>query len=173
MGGWKWMRLSMLRGVTIVLLMCASGLSMGGCGGSQNGVSHEHGLTRRVLSLEPGASIESARSQLGEPISDVTDGREDELNYGSWQLTFVDGRMTRRSKVIVPKHAHHIRESGSLERKILGLSLGTSIGEAKAVLGVPEVIYIIYERTPRPIRVLRYGLWELTFSNGKLRQRSQ
>lgn len=167
------MRLSTLRGVTVVLLICGSGLSVGGCGESQSGVSLGQSLNRRVLALKPGTSIESARSQLGEPISDVTEGREDGLNYGSWQLTFVDGRLTRRSKMLVPGHAHPARESGSLEHKILDLSLGMSTGETKAVLGVPEVIYVIYERSPEPVKVWRYGLWELSFSKGKLQQRSQ
>jgi hypothetical protein len=57
-----------------------------------------------------------------------------------------------------------------LQREILGLSLGISIDQAEAVLGVPEVIY---EDSPEPIKVLRYGSWELTFSGGKLSQRSQ
>lgn len=168
------MRLSTLRGVAVFLLICTLGSSLGGCGESENGESpHGQSLTRRVLDLEPGASLEVARSRLGKPISEVNEGREDGLNYGRWQLTFVDGRLTRRSKVIVPRHAHSIRGSGNLERKILGLSLGMSIGEIEAVLGVPEVVYVTYERSSEPVKILRYGPWELSFSKGKLRQRSQ
>jgi hypothetical protein len=172
-GGLVWKGRSTLRTVTIGLVVCAFGVSVIGCGDSQDDSIFGGELTRRVLALDPGVSIESARAKLGEPINEISEGHEDVLNYGSWQLTFVGSHLTRRSRVFVPRHARPIRETQSLRRKILDLSLGMSIAETKAVLGVPESIYVVYDRSSKPLRVLRYGLWELSFTNGSLRQRSQ
>lgn len=159
--------------ISAVLLLCVLLLAEIGCGHAQNTTSDREGLTQHILGLEEGASLASVKSQLGEAVSEVRQGGEIVLNYGTWQLSFVHERLRKRSRVFVPRYAHAIQESPRLDARILNLSLGISIRQAEAALGMPEVIYEIYEDSSRPTEVLRYGSWELSFSDGKLSQRSQ
>lgn len=145
-----------------------------GCGDpKQEAAESPTTLSRHVLQLEQGAPVESVKEQLGEPEAESTNGANGSLSYGIWQLAFVNGHLKTRSKVVVPKRSKsdvdtHIRSS-----VILGLHLGTKLGEVEVILGTPDVVYEIYEGQPRPVRVLRYGSWELTFENDVLTLRSQ
>jgi hypothetical protein len=136
-------------------------------------VATSRDLGRQILQLEQGASSDSVKVQLGEPEAETSEGDTDGLSYGLWQLTFVDDRLTTRSKVIVPQGGHQVGGGPALSKKILGLQLGTKLGAVQATLGTPEMVYVIYEGEPQPVKILRYGAWELTFIDGRLSQRSQ
>ena len=111
--------------------------------------------------------------RLGEPEEDTSSSASEALSYGIWQLTFENGHLIKRSKVIVPRHGRSVTEGGNMTKKILRLALGTKRAIAEATLGTPEVVYVIYEKQARPTKILRYGSWELTFVRGALTQRSQ
>jgi hypothetical protein len=57
--------------------------------------------------------------------------------------------------------------------KVLGLHLGLSVRAVMQRLGIPEVIYEVFEAKPPPVTTLRYGAWELSFRNGALYSRVQ
>jgi hypothetical protein len=148
--------------------------SLSGCGQSeQQTVARGAVLSRQILQLEQGASVDAVKNQLGEPKSETNKSVHAGLNYGIWQLTFVHDGLTTRSKVIVPQNGRPIEGNRALGRKILRLRLGTRLEAAEEKLGTPEVVYVVYEGAPQPIKILGYFPWELTFINGKLSQRSQ
>jgi len=153
----------------IGLIACLSGCDQV----EQETVVSDKSVSGKILRLEDGASIDVVRNQLGEPVAQTSQGAIDALSYGIWQLTFTNGRLTMRSKVILPRDGLPSKRSGGLNREIRRLRLGTSLGMAEARLGTPEVVYVIYEDGPQPVKILRYAPWELTFVNGKLSQRSQ
>jgi len=130
-------------------------------------------LDRQVIQLEQGASVDSVKEQLGEPKASTSSGATEALSYGNWQLTFEDGHLIERSKVVVPRHGSSVPQGGNMTKKILKLPLGTKRALAEATLGTPEVVYVIYEKQARPTKILRYGSWELTFVQGALTQRAQ
>ena len=150
-----------------MLIIC-----LAGCGASQQKTAATgESLSRQIIQLEQGASVDSVKEQLGEPEADRASGPTEALTYGIWQLTFVRQRLKIRSKVIVPKNGHSAARN--LTKKILLLPIGTKIPAAEATLGAPEVVYIIYESQTRPTKILRYGSWELTFVHEALTQRAQ
>lgn len=157
----------------LIVIGCLMAPVLAGCGGSNGSTPQGASLTRRVLALKPTSSIEDVRSRIGAPLSEASKGEEVTLNYGTWQLIFVEGRLTKRARVVVPRGAHRTANSSALNRKIMALSLGESVNQIEVMLGTPEVIYVIYEGTSAPIRVLRYSSWELTVVNGKLEQRAR
>jgi hypothetical protein len=161
------------RRVRLISFLSVVALAAAGCGDTQHTKYHGEALTQAVRKLEQGASIEAVTSQLGDAISEAKRDSETMLNYGMWQLSFVNDHLTTRSRVAIPEQAQPIQESRRLERKILSLARGISIGRARSMLAVPEEIYEIYEDSPRPTEILRYGSWELSFVNGKLSQRSK
>lgn len=149
-------------------------LAASGCGGSgEEPAKAPEAVNRQILQLEQGVSVDEVKDQLGEPNVEGSAGSNDELSYGIWQLAFVDDGLITRSKVIVPKQNQPAREPGSLSRTVRGLHLGTKLRNVEAILGVPESVYVIYEGRVRPVRVLRYGSWELTFVDGTLANRAQ
>jgi hypothetical protein len=148
--------------------------TVSGCGDSGGkAVKSPEAVNREVLGLEQGASVDEVKDQLGEPGVESSVGSNDELSYGIWQLAFVDGGLKSRSKVIVPKQSPSASEPGALSKTVRGIHLGTKRGNVEAILGIPEVVYVIYEGGAEPVRVLRYGSWELTFVHGALTLRAQ
>jgi hypothetical protein len=117
--------------------------------------------------------MEDVISGLGPPISEAGAEARKELNYGIWQLSFANERLVRRSRVLVPSGAKAIPESTDLTRRVLDLHLGIAVEMVEKQLGIPEIIYEVFERSPIPIRTLRYGSWELTFRNDRLYERAQ
>lgn len=89
------------------------------------------------------------------------------MSYGVWQLSFVNDHLKMRSKVVVPAGSSPAHDR-DISRRIDHLSLGTRQAKTEATLGAPEVVYVIYEGAAEPIRILRYGKWELTFVHGAL-----
>lgn len=106
-------------------------------------------------------------------MSETKQGSETVLNYGAWQLSFINDRLERRYRVLVTGHVFTRDERRRLEKEIPDLSRGMSISKVRALFGKPETIYEIYEGKIKATRVLRYGPWELSFVGGKLSQRSQ
>lgn len=159
--------------VAVVPLLVIA-IAMGGCGES----SESDPLTGRVLSeeiaqLSQGLSEQTVIDRLGEPLAEFHHGSDTELSYGAWQLSFVNDELQRRSLVFAPQHGQRLKQTPKLERTILRLRLGSSIADVEAWLGIPQVVYVIYEDDPSPIKVLRYGPWQLTFVDGRLEQRAQ
>jgi hypothetical protein len=145
-----------------------------GCNSSrQETEAKDQVSTREILELEQGASVDSVKERLGDPLEDTSTSTSEALSYGIWQLTFVNGHLTTRSKVIVQKDGRSNIVGRNLTKTILGLPLGTDIATAKAKLGTPEVVYVIYEDRSSPTKVLRYGSWELTFIDDALTQRAR
>jgi hypothetical protein len=157
------------------LIVCFLACVCAGCGGGETQATRlvGRGLDESVLRLEQDTSIGDVIAELGPPVSEVGDEARKELNYGTWQLSFVNGRLSRRSRVRVPPGAKAIPESSHLNQRVLGLHLGIAVRRIEKRLGIPEVIYEEFERSPMPIKTLRYGSWELTFRNGRLYQRAQ
>jgi hypothetical protein len=149
-------------------------LTVSGCGGSGGeAVKSPEAVNRQILHLEQGVSVDEVKAQIGEPDVESTVGSNDELRYGIWQLAFTDGRLNTRSKVIAPKQSPSVSEPGALSKTVRGLHLGAKLGNVEAILGIPEVVYVVYEGRAEPVRVLRYGSWELTFVDGALTLRAQ
>ena len=144
-----------------------------GCGRSQQETAAtSKSLNEKIPQLEQGASVDVVKEQLGEPEADAIDGVREALSYGVWQLSFVNDRLEMRSKVVVPRKRPSRAGDHDVNMKIVRLPLGTTRGKAEARLGAPEVVYVIYEGESEPIRILRYGQWELTFTHGALSFRS-
>jgi hypothetical protein len=153
----------------LILIVC-----LAGCGSSrQETAATGASLSRQIIKLEQGASVDSVKEQLGAPEADTTSGPTEALSYGPWQLTFARHRLKLRSKVIVPTKGHSVTGARKLTKTILRLPIGTRIAAAEATLGVPEVVYEIYEGQAGPTKILRYASWELTFVHGALTQRAQ
>jgi hypothetical protein len=162
-----------LRRGSLITFLCVTALTAAGCDDAQHAKYHGEALTQAVRELEQGASIEAVKSQLGDAVSEAKHDSETVLNYGTWQLSFVNDHLITRSRVAIPEQAQSIHGGRRLERKVLSLAHGISIDRARSVLGVPEEIYEIYEDSSHPTEILRYGSWELSFVNGKLSQRSK
>jgi hypothetical protein len=149
-------------------------MHLAGCGQQeQETVTRGADLNRQIIELEQGALVDDVKSQLGEPRAETNKGSVDGLSYGIWQLAFVDGRLTTRSKVINLGGGSSAEGGRALDKMILRLQLGTKLKVAETRLGTPEVMYVIYEGESQPIKILRYGPWELTFVKGQLSQRAQ
>jgi len=118
-------------------------------------------------------SAEDVKGRLGEPKREEGEGNTNALSYGIWQLTFVRDHLTTRSKVIVRPNGRPIVSDRNLNKAVRHLELGSRIGAVEAKLGTPEAVYVIYEAEPQPVRILRYGSWELTFVHRMLSQRAQ
>ncbi|MGE5336033.1 MAG: hypothetical protein ACM3JL_01255 [Nitrososphaerota archaeon] len=164
------------RGTHLPLVaLCLLGCSvLFGCGSTREASSLKgKALTRAVLHLHQGASLVEAKKQLGDPISEVEDGSRAGLNYGTWQLSFVHGRLKERSRVLSPKGKRRNVHGNALHHAVLHFPTGTTIGKVRMKLGTPEAVYLIYEGSRHPRMVLRYGSWELTFTKGKLVFRTQ
>lgn len=157
------------------LIACLLACGCLGCGGAEMQATRLAGqeLDDRVLQLKQDVPISDVVADLGPPVSEVGDESRKELNYGAWQLSFVCCRLSRRSRVRVPRGAKATPESSYLSQMVLNLHLGISVRMIENRLGTPEVIYEVFEGAPVPIKTLRYGSWELTFRNGQLFQRAQ
>lgn len=161
-----------------VWLMLGCGVTLGaflvGCGDSQHQTeATPRILTRQIINLRQGASVDLVKQRLGEPDAERSEGNSESLSYGIWQLSFVDNRLETRSKVIAPKNGHLALQSPKITKKVLHLKLGTKLNEVEAKLGAPETVSVIYEGQSRPIRILSYASWQLTFVHGALSQRAQ
>lgn len=161
-----------------VWLMLGCGVMLGaflvGCGDSQHHTeATPEVLTRQIINLRQGASVDLVKQRLGEPDAERSEGNSESLSYGIWQLSFVDNRLKTRSKVIAPKNGHLVLQSPRITKKVLQLKLGTKLNEVEAKLGAPEAVSVIYEGQSRPIRILSYASWQLTFVHGTLSQRAQ
>lgn len=160
---------------TTLACLVSVALCLAGCGSSQEeeAALSPEALSRQILHLEQGASVESVRDLLGEPDLERSEGSSEGLSYGVWELAFVDGRLSTRSKVIVRKDGPSVTEDREISRAIRRLQRGTRLRKIEAILGSPEVVYVIYEGQTQPVRVLRYGSWELTFVRGVLTLRAR
>lgn len=161
-----------------VWLMLACGMILGavliGCGDShQQTETTPRVQARQIISLGQGAPVDLVKQRLGEPDAESSDGDSESLSYGIWQLSFENGRLKTRSKVIAPKNGHLVLQSPKITKKVLRLKLGTKLNEVEAKLGAPETVSVIYEGQSRPIRILSYASWQLTFVHGLLSQRAQ
>jgi hypothetical protein len=167
------------RASAFVLALVSSGLVVVGCSESDEGprqaTSGEvHGP--KVLSLEQGASVDDVVVELGEPVSEFTDEEVTALHYlgddGVWHLTFEDGRLRVRARER-RYHSAHAPHGRALDRDVLGLHPGMTIRAVESRLGKPQVYEEEFEGAPRPREVFRYGVWELSFSNGRLTFRTK
>jgi hypothetical protein len=129
-------------------------------------------VDRKVESLRWGSSVSVVRSQLGPPVSEVSQGNQLALNYGKWQLKFVDSHLEERSRVRVYRHGGH-PPAGLLKKRVPNLALGMTVREVDRSLGMPEVRYEVFSNEVTPVVIQRYGMWELTFKHSRLTQRSQ
>jgi hypothetical protein len=132
-----------------------------------------------VLGLDQGTSIESVRSQFGKPVSEFSQGKEAVLYYGTWQLEFANGRLKRKTRYFRVKQGKESpireasrREGEALDREVLMLHPGMSIAVVRARLGPPKGREEEFEGTGRR-QILRYGVWELVFSEGRLTRRTK
>jgi hypothetical protein len=158
--------------------MLACGVMLGaflvGCGDSHHQTEATPGvLTRQIINLRQGVSVDLVKQRLGEPDAERSEGNSESLSYGIWQLSFVDNRLKTRSKVIAPENGHLVLQSPKITKKVLQLKLGTKLNEVEAKLGAPETVSVIYEGQSQPIRILSYASWQLTFVHGALSQRAQ
>jgi hypothetical protein len=158
--------------------MVACGVMLGaflvGCGDSHHQTEATPGvLTRQIINLRQGVSVDFVKQRLGEPDAERSDGNSESLSYGIWQLSFEKNRLKTSSKLIAPKNGHLVLQSPKVTKKVLQLEIGTKLKEVEAKLGAPEAVSVIYEGQPRPIRILSYASWELTFVHGALSQRAQ
>jgi hypothetical protein len=144
-----------------------------GCGQVEKETKSGASLSREIRHLTQGMSVEMVESRLGEPKAEQSTGNADALSYGIWQLTFVRNHLATRSKVIVPSKSRRAMRGHEVNKVVRQLKLGAKIGVVEAKLGDPEVVYVIYEGDPQPVKVLRYGSWQLTFVHRKLSQRAQ
>lgn len=121
----------------------------------------------RVLALQNGDSIDTAKSELGAPQSEFSDGDETTLNYVPWQLRFVDDALKERRRAHRPKGDG--LEGSTLDQQVVStLELGATVGRVKATLGSPDVIEYVYGGMQEANLVLWYGPWELRFRGGRL-----
>lgn len=156
------------------IILLISLWSFSGCGATQQQLTVSSStLTREILGLHQGMHVEEVKKRIGQPISESSDGSNVELSYGLWQLSFVDGRLASRSMVFIPKQKRTSIVGGERREAIERLHLGMVSGRVKAILGPPEVVYVIYEEDGPPVKVFRYEPWELTFVDGILTQRAQ
>jgi hypothetical protein len=154
----------------IILISSVQGCSQDG------GATAVHGqaLTRQVLSLRNGESLDEVTQTLGEPDSKTIDGSGDgAFHYGRWQLTFQEGALKERTEELRRGQGGDNRiESGLSTREVLSLRRGMPLGAVRAMLGKPDVVELVYREGSKPEKVLRYGPWELQFSGGVLRART-
>lgn len=129
-------------------------------------------LDRRVLRLPQGASIEAVEGELGAPDSEATDGDETALHYRLWQLVFTKGLLKKKSREYRPSHP--VQASGAaFDHKVLSLQRGMPIAKVKARLGVPTSYEKVFRSRSIPENILRYGPWEITFTEGGLTRRTK
>ncbi len=171
------LRIAPLTGVGVWLMLACVvmlGAFLTGCGDShQETEATSSALTRQIISLRQGVSVDFVKQRLGEPDAERSDGDSESLSYGIWQLSFVENRLETRSKVIAPKNGQLVLQSPKVTKKVLQLKIGTKLKDVEAKLGAPETVSVIYEGQSRPIRILSYASWELTFVHGALSQRAQ
>ena len=155
-------------------ILLVSLLSFSGCGESRQEVAiSNRTLTRQIVRLHQGMRVEDVKDRIGQPKSESSHGSNVALNYGLWQLSFVNGRLTSRSMVFIPAQKGTSIVGRQRRTAIEKLHLGIGTARVEAILGPPEVVYVVYERDGHPVRIYRYDPWELTFVNGILTQRSQ
>jgi outer membrane protein assembly factor BamE (lipoprotein component of BamABCDE complex) len=130
-------------------------------------------LDHKVLKLEPGASTEDVRSDLGSPRLERDLGGEEVLYYGPWLLLFADHGLMTRTRYYKSGWHRNINVK-VLNRKVMKLRRGTSIEYVRKNLGTPEAIDV-YQDAPR--REVGYwygdGRWRITFTDGKLEIRNR
>lgn len=125
-------------------------------------------LDRKVLALQPGASIEAVRSKLGNPASVIAAEGQVVLLYGTWRLAFYDEGLESRTREYRPGR-WSTNEKG-LNRKVLKLELGTPIEVIRSEFGKPEA-YEIFSNPPSREESLHYGRWKFDFTDGILEGR--
>lgn len=164
------------QGLRLGALACVVmlGTFLVGCGDSQEQTeATPKAMTRQIIGLRQGVSVEFVKQRLGEPDAERSDGNSESLSYGIWQLSFVGDHLETRSKFIAPKNGHLVLQSPRVTKKVLQLDVGTKLKDVEARLGAPEAVSVIYEGQSRPIRILTYASWQLTFVHGVLSQRAQ
>lgn len=150
------------------IVLCIVGA--GGCGGTDETVLSPKELLGDIALLKLGVPESQVVDAVGDPISRSATGSIDEWNYGSWQLTFRDGRLIRKARVrMPPKHGPPATNASG----IADLQAGITIGQTETDLGTPEAIYEIWEGREEQVTVLRYGAWQLTFVDGQLSQKAR
>lgn len=150
------------------------GSGIQGCsqGGSVT-VAEKAVSTRQVLALRNGDSLGEVLEALGSPESKAVDGAGDgALHYGRWQLMFEDGKLKERIEELRRVEQWDSPRGRDPVQKVLSLRSGMTISAVRALLGKPEVIELVYREGPEPVRVLRYGPWELQFRKGALQART-
>lgn len=128
-------------------------------------------FTQQVTGLAQGASLDAVKTELGVPRSEFSVEDEVILNYVPWQLRFVDGMLWERRRERRPEGAS---VSGRVldQRVVFALKLGMSVRSVETRLGTPDAFENVYRGTGKRYSVLRYGPWELTFSDGRLTHRT-
>lgn len=151
-----------------------SAWSLVGCSSQDAGslTSSPLRFDQKALNLSQGASLEDVKANLGEPVSEATDGSEATLNYPPWQLHFQEGEL--RQRVRETRSGRTSLSGRILDRKVLlRLMPGMTVRAVRKSLGTPEVYEQIYESARRPDVVLRYAYWELYFRKGRLVRRTK
>lgn len=97
-------------GVRDRLVVSALLLSMGllgvGCGDeASQSSSGSLEFSQQVIRLEQDTSLALVKADLGQPDSEAEQGDEVALDYGRWQLEFVHGLLSKRSRVRVPTNS--------------------------------------------------------------------
>ena len=171
------LRMAPLGGIGVWLMLACVvmlGAFLVGCGDShQETEATPRALARQIVNFKQGVSVDLVKQRLGEPDAERSGGNSESLSYGIWQLSFVNNRLETRSKLIGPKNGHLVLQSPKVTKKVLQLEIGTKLKEVETKLGAPETVAVIYEGQSRPIRILSYASWELTFVDGALSQRAQ
>jgi len=174
----------MERRVWALALSITSLAAVAGCGDGNGSTEaqlpkNSPALSKRIATLSKGMTVGTVKTTLGEPLDETTvdeAGRTVEmLFYGNWQLLFDDGKLDKRVKYVwerpFPKLSVEEQKERAVNRQILALQRGMPMATVKARLGVPET-YEIDGNTPKE-EVLSYEIWDLRFSNGVLKHRSQ
>lgn len=158
-------------------IVCALILGVGVAGCSQESATQvisRKALDRRILQLQQGASVESVEAELGGPVSEFTESPErSALHYGPWLLLFNGQGLERRIRQRKPSHRPSISFTGAFDSKVLMLRLGMSLDAVRSKLGQPQWYEEVFEGSAYPEKVLRYGPWELSFSQGELARRTR
>jgi hypothetical protein len=170
-GGGAWRRLQ--RSATLIVVFGVMATLGVGCGGGGESVRSIPPSAVRASFTQrgSGASAEEVLKLLGPPISRVSEGGREELNYGVGQVVINDGRLER--KTIVRSPAPESQRATVTTKEILGLSLGAPLRSVERQLGLPEASYETWEGQNERVAVLRYGEWQLTFVEDHLTQRSR
>ena len=163
----------------LALTVCVFSVAalLAGCGSGQTHRAVASPTDGQILAVPQGAPLAVIEERLGKPSSEVTTGEEAVFYYGPWRLVAVNGRLAQRIKSRVSAKGEFTIPSDSeekeVDKKILAMKPGTSIAKVRVILGAPEQDEVVFEGGAHPVVVLGYGAWELSFRNGKLKERTK